>query len=94
MTLSFVIPLLYNCGKYISACLDSTLRHGIGKENGGVSSARNCGIMQARGKYIRFMDADDYLLPSGMGILIKTYLKKDHDEHLHCRLSQYIGHKS
>ena len=31
------------------------------KENGGLSSARNYGIEHANGKYISFVDADDYI---------------------------------
>lgn len=44
----------------------------IQKENGGVSSARNVGIESATGKYIMFVDADDYLLPQKIERLMDT----------------------
>lgn len=40
---------------------DDSNIHYIKKENGGVSSARNFGISLSKGKYITFVDGDDYV---------------------------------
>ena len=48
------------------------------KENGGLSSARNYGIEKSKGKYLFFVDSDDYILPNSLKILDK-YLEEDYD---------------
>lgn len=44
----------------------------IDKENGGVGSARNIGLDNAHGKYVYFMDPDDYLISNCLNKLVHT----------------------
>lgn len=46
------------------------------KENGGTSSARNLGIDNARGEYIGFVDADDYIEADMYEKMIKAALSE------------------
>ncbi len=55
------------CDEYASK--DSRVRV-FHKENGGVSSARNLGLDNARGEWIAFCDSDDWVKPEFLGTFI------------------------
>ncbi len=51
----------------------------INRVNGGVGSARNCGMDNATGKYIYFIDPDDYLHENCLKTLVETCEREDLD---------------
>lgn len=51
----------------------------IHKENGGLSSARNAGLDIATGKYVMFIDADDFFEPNSCEILYREIEEKNAD---------------
>lgn len=53
---------------------DSRVRY-FCKENGGIASARNYGLDQARGEYICFLDQDDFVKPD-MFAIVKEDIEK------------------
>ena len=57
------------CDEY--AAKDSRVRV-FHKENGGVSSARNVGLDNAKGEWITFLDSDDYIEEEFLGSIVNT----------------------
>lgn len=51
----------------------------IHQENQGLSAARNVGIAVAKGKYIQFVDSDDYLEPNVLAGLVEQMEREDLD---------------
>ena len=62
------------CDTYATRCSHVRVIH---RENGGLSAARNSGIEKAQGRYIQFVDSDDYLEPKVLKLLVN---KIEHDQ--------------
>lgn len=64
------------CEEYASGDSRIILIH---KANGGLSAARNAGLMRAAGTYVMYVDSDDYIELTACEHLISGMLKEDVD---------------
>ncbi len=55
----------------------------INQQNAGVAAARNTGIDAATGKFVGFVDPDDYLLDNGLNIAFRKYAERDDIDLIH-----------
>lgn len=68
------------CGEICEALVQSDSRIRVyHKENGGLSDARNFGVERASGKYIAFIDSDDYIATNYIEYLLNLLNKHNAD---------------
>lgn len=75
------------CEKY--ALIDSRIKV-IHKQNGGLSDARNCGINEAKGEYIAFVDSDDLVAPRYVEYMYKS-CKEMHTKIAACTYNKFYS---
>lgn len=63
----------------IKKCLPNDRIRVIVKENGGLSTVRQRALMEAKGEYICFIDADDYLVDNYVSNLLKAIISDKSD---------------
>lgn len=51
----------------------------IYKKNGGSASARNTGVKYAKGKYLFFVDSDDFIKPNTLEVMYQKAISGDYD---------------
>ncbi|MCX7088811.1 MAG: glycosyltransferase [Methylococcales bacterium] len=59
----------------------------LSKENGGLSSARNYGIKHARGRWLAFVDSDDWLMPDALN----RWCQRAEENKLHLLIGNYFN---
>ncbi len=64
------------CDYYESTC---SIVHVIHQANKGVSAARNAGLISANGKYVWFVDADDFIEPNSIQLLLNILKEQSLD---------------
>lgn len=73
------------CDKYASRYVNIRVIH---KPNGGVSSARNLGIIESKGDYITFIDSDDTVEPNLIQVMYDNAIQ--HNVLLSCCLLDVV----